>query len=571
MEILIKNGYVYDPINNIKGEVMDIGVKNSKIVDPSEIDLKKAKVIDAKGMVVMAGGIDVHSHIAGPKVATGRLIKPEDHYLTNIPNKLPIKRAQTGLAVPNVFKFGYAYAEMGFTTVAEPATPPLKTRHTHEEMDAIPIIDKMAFVLVDSNWLALDYIEKGDVEKLAAYFAWLLEATKCYALKLVDPGSDVGWLYGLPGLNLDDIVPGYTVTPRDIISMVGKAAELLNLPHQIHVHCNRLGYPGNYIVTIETMKLTGKYAMLPRPAMHICHVQFTGYMGDTWMDLRSGGEEIAKELNRNDKVTLDLGQVVPGFSALTMTADAPFEYILYHLTKGKWCFADVECETASGIVPYKYKHKNYVNTVQWVIGLEIVLLARDLWRVFITTDHPNAGPFTSYPKIFSWLVSKKAREEIMSKLSQRALNRSALPALDREIDIYEIAILTRAAPAKLLGLDKWKGHLGVGAQADIAIYDIDPVKIDISKDYEKFVNAFRRAKYTIKDGEIVVKDGEVVKSLYGSTYYVKPVVNDELYRTVVDEVKSKFKEYYSVTYNNFIIKGTELRKPVEIKVNSKLR
>ena len=96
MEILIKNGYVIDPLNNIKGEVMDIAVKGSKIVDPSEIDPKTAKVIDAKGMTVMAGGIDVHSHIAGPKVATGRLIVPEDHYMTNIPSKLPYKRAQTG-------------------------------------------------------------------------------------------------------------------------------------------------------------------------------------------------------------------------------------------------------------------------------------------------------------------------------------------------------------------------------------------------------------------------------------------------------------------------------------------
>jgi len=570
-QILIRNGYVFDPLNNVNGEVMDIGIKGGRIVDPSEIDPKKAKVIDAKGKTVMAGGIDIHSHIAGPKVSTGRLIKPEDHYLTNIPNRLPARRAQTGIAVPNVFKIGYAYAEMGYTTVVEPATPPLKTRHTHEEMDAIPIIDKMAFVLVDSNWIALDLIQEGDIERLAAYFAWLLDATKCYALKLVDPGSDVAWLYGQPSLDLDDTVPGYTITPRDIIESVGKASEMLRLPHPIHVHCNRLGYPGNCVTTVKTIDLSGKIATRDFPSLHVTHVQFTGYLGDSWADLRSGGEDIAKALNRNRYATIDLGQVIPGFTAVTMTADAPFEYVLYHITRGKWSFADVEAETAAGIVPYKYRKKNYVNTIQWVIGLEITLLAEDLWRVFITTDHPNAGPFTGYPKIFAWLVSAKAREEAMKEMSRKALARSALPAIDKELTLYDIAVLTRASPAKILGLEKEKGHLGVGAQADVAIYDIDPTKVDLARDYQLVERAFRRAVYTIKDGQVVVKDGEVVRTTYGTTYYARPKVPADLRSDVLKMVSEKFRDYYSVALDNFVIAEHELRSPRVVEVETRLK
>jgi formylmethanofuran dehydrogenase subunit A len=161
-QIIIKNGFVIDPLNNVGGEVMDIAIKNGKIVDIKEVDESKAIVIDAKGRLVMAGGIDIHSHIAGSKVNIGRLMRPEDHYLTNVAHRLPHKRAETGLTVPNVFRIGYEYARMGFTLVAEPATPPIKTRHTHHELNAIPIIDKMAFVLVDSNWLALDLIKEGE-------------------------------------------------------------------------------------------------------------------------------------------------------------------------------------------------------------------------------------------------------------------------------------------------------------------------------------------------------------------------------------------------------------------------
>lgn len=560
MQILIKNGIVYDPLNGINGEIMDIGIKNNKIVDPSDINIKEAMIVDADGKVVMPGGIDIHSHIAGPKVNVGRLIMPEDHYLTNIPNRLPYRRAQTGKAVPNVHKIGYGYAEMGFTTVAEPATPPLKTRHTHEEMDHIPIIDKMTFILVDSNWLALDIIQSGDLERLVAYFAWLLINTKGYALKLVDPGSDVAWLYGYPGLDIDSQIPGYNLTPMDIIKFVGMASEKLNLPHQIHVHCNKLGYPGNYINTIMTMDLSGKIAIRGKPSIHVTHCQFTGYMGDNWSDLRSGGEEIAKTLNRNRLATLDLGQVIPGFRAVTMTADAPFEFILYHMTRGKYSFADVEAETASGIVPYIYRKRNYVNTIQWVIGLEIALLAKDLWRVFLTTDHPNAGAFTDYPKLFTWLLSREAREELMREMNKTALARSSLPAIDRELTLYDIAVMTRAAPAKLLGMEREKGHLGVGAQADVAIYDFDPRSIDISKDYRKVQRAFRRALYTIKDGEIVVKDGEVVKITYGKTYYTKPKLPTELLNDIDKELNGKFRDYYSVTLESFKIKDHEIRR-----------
>ncbi|MEM4055233.1 MAG: amidohydrolase family protein, partial [Desulfurococcaceae archaeon] len=73
-QIIIRNGLVYDPLNGVNGEEMDIGVKDGRIVDPSEINVAEAIIIDAKGKVVMPGGIDIHSHIAGPKVNVGRLI-----------------------------------------------------------------------------------------------------------------------------------------------------------------------------------------------------------------------------------------------------------------------------------------------------------------------------------------------------------------------------------------------------------------------------------------------------------------------------------------------------------------
>ena len=55
----------------------DIAVLNGKIVEASKLSTK-AKIIDAKGKIVMAGGIDPHTHVAGPKLNVGRLYRPED-------------------------------------------------------------------------------------------------------------------------------------------------------------------------------------------------------------------------------------------------------------------------------------------------------------------------------------------------------------------------------------------------------------------------------------------------------------------------------------------------------------
>ncbi|MGB9816524.1 MAG: formylmethanofuran dehydrogenase subunit A [Desulfurococcaceae archaeon] len=571
-EILIKNGIVFDPLNGINGETLDIAVKNGKIVDLSQINPSTALVIDAKGKVVMPGGIDIHSHIAGAKVNIGRLMRPEDHYLTNKPHKLPIRRAETGLTVPNVFRIGYDYARMGYTLVVEPATPPIKTRHTHEELDDIPIIDKAAFLLVDSNWLALDLITMGSRELLASYLAWLLSTTKTYSLKLVDPGSDITWVLTGRGIDIDDQIPAYNITPRDIIREMGYAAQLLDLPHKLHIHCNRLGYPGNYLTTIKTMDITKDIPRLSdTPVLHVTHVQFTGYKGDCWSTLESGGEDIAKTLRANPHVTLDLGQVILGRPSTTMTADAPFEYVLYHLTRWKWVNADTEVESAAGIVPYAYKKRSYVNTIQWVIGLEIALLTSDPWRVIPTTDHPNAGPFKDYPVMFSWLISRRAREELMKEVNQRALRKAVLPALETEFTLYDLAIMTRAAPAKLLGLGKFKGHLGIGADADIAIYDLNPKEVDPSREYEKFVKSFKRAWLVIKGGEIVVKEGEIVKTVYGKTYYAEPEIPVELKKELEAFLAKKFKEYYSITKDSFIIREHELRNPVKIPLETRIK
>ena len=547
-ELLVKNGFVYDPLNGVNGEKMDLFAKDGKIVD--KLNGRRKRIVDASGMIVMPGGVDIHSHIAGPKVNAGRLLRPEDHY-RDVEPKTDKTRSGVGRSIPSTFTTGYRYARLGYTTVMEPAMPPLLARHVHEELNDTPMIDKAAFPLLSDCWFVLEPLQKGLIEEAAAYVAWAMEATRGYAIKLVNPGGLEAWGFGRNVRNIDDTVPHFNITPREIIRGLCRVNRLLHLPHSIHVHTNNLGKPGNYETCLETMKCVEDLAPSDsRPVIHVTHLQFSSFKGDDWQTFESGAEEIARYVNTHSHVTTDIGQVA-FTDTTTMTADGPFQFTLYQLSHNKWVNNDVEIETSAGIVPFTYKRSSFVHATQWSIGLELALLIRDPWRMYMTTDHPNAAPFTFYPKIISWLMSRVAREKLLNKVSRRAKHKSLLPTIDREYTLYELAIATRAGQAKSLGL-KDKGHLGIGADADIAIYNVNPEEVDPSKQYKKVRKAFKKAEYTIKNGQIVVKRGEIVKPVDGRTLWVRPELSSSRME-ISPKLKEAFEDYYTVQYENYIV------------------
>jgi formylmethanofuran dehydrogenase subunit A len=562
MELLIRNGFVYDPINGVDGEKMDIAVKDGKIVE--KVNERRAKRIDASGMVVMPGGVDIHSHIAGGKVNSGRLLRPEDHF-KDFERKTAVTRSGVGYSIPSTFTTGYRYARMGWTTVMDPAMPPLEAKHTHEELSDTPIIDKASYPLLGDWWFVLEYLRDSKIEECARHVAWMIKVTKGYAIKLVNPGGLEAWGFGRNVKDIDDQVPYFGITPREIIRGLCKVNRLLNLPHTIHVHTNNLGKPGNYVTALETMRCVEDLAQDDKPVIHITHCQFSAFKGDDWRTLDSGAEEIANYVNAHSHVTMDMGQVI-FTDTTTMTADGPFQYILYTLSGNKWVNHDVETETSAGIVPFHYKKKSYVHATQWSIGLELALLIKDPWKILMTTDHPNGGPFIAYPRIVTWLMSRKAREATLKKINPKARSRSLLPTIDRELGFYEIAIVTRAGQAKALGL-KNKGHLGVGADADIAIYNFNPETMDPSRKYKALRRAFKRAAYTIKGGQVVVKDGEVLKHIEGATMWLDVQTGEEA--KITEEMKRRFKEYWTVEFENYPVSEDYLAisQPITVKAD----
>jgi formylmethanofuran dehydrogenase subunit A len=562
MKLRLKNGIVFDPLNKINGERMDVFIEDGKIVDSlSGTDVNE---IDVANMTVMPGGVDIHSHIAGSEVNAGRLLRPEDH-IKDVEIKGRFTRSGVGYSIPSTFTTGYRYSKMGYTSVMVPSMPPLEARHTHEEMDDTPMIDKAAFPLLGDWWFVLEYLSQNRLEECATHIAWLMKATKGYAIKIVNPGGLESWGFGRNVRSIDDQVPNFGITPREILRGLCKVNTLLNLPHTIHVHTNNLGLPGNFRTTLKTMDCVRDLASGNQPVIHITHCQFSAFRGSDWNNMRSGATQIAKYMNAHPHVTMDLGQIV-FTDTTTMTADGPFQFNLFQLSGNKWVNHDVETETSGGIVPFRYRRKSYVHATQWAIGLELALLIKSPWKIFLTTDHPNAAPFFTYPKIITWLLSKTARDQTLRRINRKARRRSILPSLDREYDLYELTIMTRAGTAQALNLPN-KGHLGVGADADVAVYNLNPDMLT-TLDPEQLENVFHRAMYTIKGGEIVVKQGDIVKSVNGSTYWTDIQTEEPL--KVEADVKHRFAQYWTVQYENYPIPERFLHSSHPISIHAEV-
>ena len=530
----ISGGTVYDPTNGIDGQVRDIWIRGDKIVDaPSDPEVRADKSLNAAGLVVMPGGIDMHCHIAGPKVNVARKMRPEEKRKAEKVHRTANTHSGTMGSVPSTFATGYKYAGLGYTTAFDAAIPPLAARHVHEEFEDTPCIDKGFYVLVGNNHYIMRAIQQREPEKLKSFLAWLLGAAKGFAPKLVNPGGVEVWKQHQAGNvhGLDQVVEHFEVTPRQIIESVALAARELGLPHPMHIHCNNLGMPGNWTTTLETMRALNGHKG------HVTHIQFHSYGGGDADEntFNSKTAELAEYVNANKNITVDVGQVLFG-ETTSMTGDGPLGYYLSNIYKGKWFSSDTEMEAGCGITPIAYKNKTLVHALQWAIGLEWYLLVEDPWRVVMSTDHPNGGSFLAYPQIIKLLMDRTYREEILKTVHPLVRERSVLGDLKREYTLYDICVITRSGPAKILGL-KNKGHLGAGADADITIYTPN-------EDKERM---FELPRYVIKSGQLIVEQGEIREPLTGKLLHVSP----EYDISIETDIADWFEKYYSIRFRNY--------------------
>lgn len=485
---VIRNGTIIDPANRPARFTGDLWVEGERIV--AEPGRRADRELDASGLLVMAGGVDIHSHFLGPKVNAARQMLAR----TTLATREGVETASEAPLVPDIVATGLRYAGLGYTTAIDAAIPAWSIAQAESGLASLPVVDGGYLVLAGGSSHLLEAIASGDQASVVGHLEQLTAAPHARGIKLVSPGAVHDWKSGFrdPINRIDQPLHSVHTTPRAVVQALARAADTLEMPHPLHIHCNNLGMPGNWQTTLATLQA------LEGCRGHLAHIQFHSYRGaDNEADFGSAVQPLVDWLNRHPEVSVDAGQVMFG-RTMGMTADSPLGYYLQQVTGSPWISHDVADQGGCGITPLRYRRRDRINALQWAIGLEWMLRIDNPWQIALSTDHPNGASFLAYPQIIALLMDADLRRHELQRLHPDVLEHSELHEMDRQYSLEEVAIVTRAAPARLLGLTD-RGHLGAGAVADIVMYHPGD---DIRR-------LFEFPRMVIKSGRPVIDEGQL--------------------------------------------------------------
>jgi formylmethanofuran dehydrogenase subunit A len=515
-----------DPVNSNGADFDDeIWIRDQILIAPPEGDVRPDRHIDGGRCIAMAGGIDLHTHIGGGKITLARMLlrdqMPPWREAGFTTGRLPSDSA----FLPSASVTASRYLDMGYTTCLEPAVIPCNARSAHAEMADVRGIDTGGYCLLGNDEVLLQMIsENVHQEIINAYVAWMVTATRCLAVKVVNPGGISAFKFNTRSFDVDTPHPKYHITPGKIIRTLCRAVKEIGLAHPLHVHCSNLGVPGNIASTLATIEAADGYPI------HLTHAQFHCYGTDGPYQFSSAATRLVEAMKKHPNVTIDVGQIMFG-QTVTISADAMHQYENSHHAKPrKSVLVDIELEAGCGAVPFRYRRKEFVHSLQWAIGLELFLMIDDPSRVFLTTDHPNGGPFTAYPHLLALLGNRSFRETALAEIDPDAAASSSLGGIDREYSLDDIAIMTRSAPAQILGLND-RGTLAPGNVADVVLYEPNA-------DLEKM---FAKPKCVFKSGRMIRKNGETVES--AGQVCMDRTLAVELEQTCSDDDRKHFADF----------------------------
>ncbi|MEM9825349.1 MAG: formylmethanofuran dehydrogenase subunit A [Planctomycetota bacterium] len=517
----IRGGRVIDPASG-HDAVADLWIRGDRIVSPPHADLSHAdlsqaersagkisvasslpgtslpataqlppsQIFDASGCAVIAGGVDLHTHIGGGKLSLARLLMAEQLESATDPGNVDF--------LPSAPAVGQKYLDLGYTTCLEPAVLPCNARGAHMEMAATRVLDTGGYCILGNDEALLEMIAADvDPRWIQAYVAAVVRATACIGVKVVNPGGINAFKFNQRELDVDQPHPRYGITPAQIIRTLCQAVDAIGLPHPLHVHASNLGVPGNIDATLKTIAAADGHRL------HLTHAQFHCYTR-TAAGMGSAAEQLARAVAAHPNVTIDVGQIMFG-QTVTISADAMHQFAnLPNARPRTGAIVDVECQAGCGVVPFRYRRKRFVNALQWAIGLELFLMIEDPTRVFLTTDHPNGAPFTAYPHLMSLLSDRGLRETALDQLEPDAAAASSLRGIQRQYDLRELTRMTRSGPAALLGL-RDRGRLSPGSMADVIVVPLE------SQLPRGLGNCLGRPRAVFRRGVLVRRDGEVVQ------------------------------------------------------------
>ena len=543
-KLIIKNGLVFDPLNQIEGEIKDILIESGKIVEKftNENDIKE---IDASGKTVISGAIDIHTHVASQQVNWARLLGANNKHF---------KEEWQGLTLDKIAK---DYISMGYTFILEANVFPSLAKQTIFNFTHLPVLDKAMLLNISNLWpLELEF-QRGKIKEMAIFLSDLLTKTYGFGVKVYNPFENVAW--NLRELRDDISKQGrlYNFSSLDVYENIVKCVETLGLPHSTHAHIE--GYEkeiGNRNLITLLEKIGSLNLKSPHESkldtnreqiFHIAHAN--AYSND------GKNENLISLLNKNQNFDVDVAFV--GFNPINPLITSDRRLISTLLTENilenpyKLISSAVEFEGDSFVSLRRFDKNDFNHCVLWGNAVDLALNINNKFQVSLSLNFPNYANITDIPEIAAWLISKQAREDFMKGLNSEFLKNHPLCSNEKSLTFPEFVTITRASPAKSLGLSAIKGNLGIGADADINILDINIEAEDVSRRVEPLKNALENVEYVIKAGNIVKKQNNIDLSINGSIFWSNGTPETEGQEIILTRKKDFYQKYSSMFYDSY--------------------
>ena len=539
-KLLVKNGFVFDPINNIEGETKDILIENGKIVEKftNKNDLKE---IDAKGKTVVPSAVDPHTHIASQQVNWARLLGSENKDFQDM---------WKGLTLENIAK---SYISNGYTFILEANVFPSLSKQTIFDLKRLPVLDK-AFLLNTSNLWALELeFQRGKVENGAVFLSDLLNKVKGFGFKAYNPFEAEYWNWKKVRNSLTEKGRLFNFIPMDVYENLTKFVESLGLPHSIHAHIE--GYEStlskeNLVLILNKIKSLGlksntnnSLEIKRSQIFHLAHASAYNSDGDN--------SELIKFFKENHDFDMDLGFI--GFDELNplITSD---RHLVNNLLNSENAYklirSSVESEGDSFVTLRKFSKKDKGHCVLWANAIDLALNITP-WQMQFSVNYPNYANITKVPEIASWLVSNKARESFMKNMDTSFLKDNSLVSNDNVLSFNDFVILTRSSPAKSLGIGSIKGNLGLGADGDLNVLNLNLNNVDVLKDVETLKKALENIEFVIKSGEIIKNQEKFNMNGSGKIFWASGKAEKDDSKLVLTKKKEFYQKYYSIFYDSY--------------------
>lgn len=162
MRLKIADGCVYDAVSDWQGEVRDLFIDGHFLAARlTAVD----RTIDAKGRVVLAGGIDLRGQAATYGIHLLHLFNGH----------------------PPLPELGLAYAAMGYTHVHEPFLTPVTASLVHRQLAALAVVDASASLVLNLRDLDLPLKDRNRWPEVAQTIKFLMEKTRSLDVRVVEP------------------------------------------------------------------------------------------------------------------------------------------------------------------------------------------------------------------------------------------------------------------------------------------------------------------------------------------------------------------------------------------------